>query len=148
MPQFTLHRNYVLRTTRGHAIRFVKGEPVNVPPICVEDAIAIGAQPVDPKDGDILGEEEKPQPSLTADERKAKVFEAFSIMKTRGERNDFTASGSPDARKLPALTGFELTSKERDAFWQEYRAMEQEERAQVEIDAKVALSSAAAAENG
>jgi hypothetical protein len=49
MPQFILHRNYVLRTTNGHAIGFVANEPTNVPEICVEDAVAIGARPVDPR---------------------------------------------------------------------------------------------------
>ena len=143
MPKFTLHRNYVLRTTKGHIIRFEKGKPTNVPPVCVEAAVAIGAQPVDAEDGDVLGEEVKPQPSLSPDERKAKVFAAFGTMKTRNERNDFTASGVPDARRLQPLIGFELTSKERDAYWQEFREQEQEAKDQQELDAKVAASAEA-----
>lgn len=138
MPLFTLHRNYILRTIKGHTIGFVKGKPTHVPPACIEDAVAIGAVPVDEKDGDVLGEEIKAQPSMTPDERKTKVFEAFGIMKARRERSDFTASGIPDARRLPALTGFELTSKERDAYWLEYRALEQESKDQNELDVQVA----------
>lgn len=137
MPQFTLHRNYVLRTTKGHQIRFIKGKPTNVPPVCVPDAIAIGAQAVEgEKVKDVLGEEKKAAPSLTPEQRKAKVFEAFGIMKTRGERNDFTASGIPNAKRLPALTGFELTPQERDSYWQEYREAEQEAAEQAKLDRK------------
>jgi hypothetical protein len=56
MPEFTLHRNFVLRTTKGHAINFRKGKPTYVPPTCVPDAVAIGAQALD-GDVDVLGEE-------------------------------------------------------------------------------------------
>ena len=143
MPLFTLHRNYVLRTTKGHTITFEKGKPTNVPPIIVQDAVGIGAIPVDQKDGDVLGEEAKPQPSMPPEERKAKIFEAFGTMKMRNERNDFTASGVPDARRLQPLLGFELTSKERDTFWQEFRALEQENKDQIDLDAKVSASAAA-----
>jgi hypothetical protein len=134
MPQFTLHRNYIMNTTKGHSIRFVKDKPVNVPPICVEDAVAIGAQPVNPEEGDVLGEEEKVQPSLSPDEREAKVFEAFGVMKTRNERGDFTASGLPNNKRLPALLGFELTNRERDTYWQKYRELEQAAIDQAELD--------------
>ena len=135
MPQFTLHRNYVLRTTKGHIIRFEKGKPTNVPPVCVEAAVGIGAQPVN-GDVDVLGEEETPQPALTPAQRKDKIFEAFMIMKGRGERNDFTASGVPNAKRLPSLTGFEVTTNERDQYWTEFRAGEQEAKEQAELDLK------------
>lgn len=137
MPEFVLHRNYILRTTKGHTIGFTKNKPINIPQICVEDALAIGAQPVNPKDADILGEEEAAAPPLSADEREAKIFEAFEIMKTRNERNDFTASGVPNNKRLPALLGFELTNKERDAFWQKYREREEAAREQRELDLRV-----------
>lgn len=136
MPQFTLHRNHILRTTKGHAIHFKKGEPTNVPPVCVEDAVAIGAQPVDPEDIDVLGDEAPVEQALSPEERKAKVFEAFGIMKTRGERSDFGASGSPNVRPLQTLTGFEVSSKERDTLWLEYRELEQAAHDQAELDHK------------
>lgn len=138
MPLFTLHRNFILNTTKGHSIRFVKDQPTNVPPRCIEDAVAIGAQPVDPKDGDVLGEEEQVQPSLSPAEREAKVFEAFGIMKTRNERGDFTASGLPNNKRLPSLLGFELTNRERDSYWQKFREQEQAVVDQNELDHKTA----------
>ena len=136
MPLFTLHRNYLLRTTKGHAIKFEKGKQVHVPPICVNDAVAIGAVAVD-GDVDVLGEEEKVVISLTAAERKAKVFAAFRTMAGREIREDFTASGLPNAKRMFPLMDFEITSKERDAYWLEFRASAQEAKDQNELDAAI-----------
>jgi hypothetical protein len=134
MPLFTLHRNYVLRTTRGHAINFKKGKPTNVAPICVADAMAIGAVPVD-GDINVLGEEKDAVIPLTPAERKAKIFDAFRTMKGRHIREDFTASGVPNTKRLPALVDFEITSKERDAYWLEFRADVQSQKDQTNLDA-------------
>jgi hypothetical protein len=137
MPLFTLHRNHILRTTKGHTISFKKDQPINIPPVVVSDAVAIGAIAVN-NDVDVLGEEEKVVAPLTAAERKAKVFDAFRTMAGREIREDFTASGVPNAKRLPALTGFEITSKERDTYWLEFRAMAQADKDQATLDAKVA----------
>lgn len=136
MPLFTLHRNHVLRTTKGHTISFVKDTPQHVPQVCVNDAVAIGAVAVN-NDVDVLGVEEEVVVHLTTAERKGKIFEAFSTMSGREIREDFTASGVPNAKRMPPLTGFEVTSKERDKYWQEYRVIAQEEKDQAALDAKV-----------
>lgn len=134
MPLFTLHRNYVLRTIHGHTIGFEKGKATHVPSICVPDAIAIGAVPQDPSIT-ALGEEEEPKVQLTPEQRKEAIFAAFKTMSGRGERLDFTASGMPNAKRLPALTGFEVTSAERDAYWNEYRAGLQEAKDELSLNA-------------
>jgi len=125
-----------MRTTKGHAIKFIKDKPVNVPPICVNDAVAIGAIAVD-GDVDVLGEEEKVVIPLTPAERKDKVFEAFRTMAGREIREDFTASGVPNAKRIPAMTGFDITSKERDMYWLEFRASAQEAKDQGELDSAI-----------
>lgn len=119
MPLFTLHRNFILRTTKGHTISFTKGEPVWVPPMCVPDAVAIGAVAVD-GDVDVLGEEAAPAAQLSGEEREKKLFAAFDTMLNRTERTDFTASGLPHVKKLTDMVGFEVTNRERDAAWQAY----------------------------
>jgi len=140
MPLFTLHRNYVLRTTKGHAISFKEGEPTNIPPVCVEDAVAIGARPVE---GEADNINETPEPIIMSTaERKEKVFEAFRTMKARNERLDFTGTGIPNAKRLPQLLGFDITSKERDVYWQEFRTDERETEAQARLDAKMADAAA------
>jgi len=126
MPEFTLHRNFLLRTTKGHTIRFEKDKPTFVPPVCVPDAVAIGAVAVEGA-VDVLPDE-APEPAiLTPDQRKAKIREAIETMVARNERNDFTASGLPDLRKMNPLLGFDISSKERDDAWMEYRAEQAEE---------------------
>ena len=137
MPLFTLHRNFCLRTTKGHTISFEKGRAVHVPPICVPDAIGIGAVPVD-KSVNVLGDEDEAEVILTPAERKAAVFDAFRQMKARDKREDFTASGVPNAKRLFPITGFEVTSKARDEYWMEFRTIEQDEKDQGILDSKIA----------
>ena len=132
MPLFTFHRNYILRTTKMHAIGFVKDKPTFVPPECVEDAVSIGARPVE---GTADNVDDTAEPAvMSADERKAKVFEAFEIMKTRKERLDFTDTGIPNAKRMFPLTGFEVTSNERDTYWEAFRAQEREAQEQAKLD--------------
>lgn len=125
MPFFTLHRNYVLRTTKGHTVSFVKGEKAWVPPECVPDAVAIGA--VSDAGVDVIGEEAQPVVAMTDGDRKAKLFAAFDTMLARNQRGDFGANGLPTNRKLEDLVGFDVTNRERDAAWQEFRASKAEE---------------------
>jgi hypothetical protein len=138
MPMFTLHRNFLLRTTKGHTVRFTKDQPTYVPPACVEDAVAIGAQAVNEADGDVLGAEPQ-EIILTAAERKQKIREAIEVMMRRQERSDFTGNGMPNAKKIMALAGFEVNSKERDSVWNEIVL---EQQAQMEQDALDARSEA------
>lgn len=120
MPHMTLHRNFVLRTTKGHAIRFKKGEPSLVPAVCVEDAVAIGAIAVEDGEADVIPEEEV-APVLTPTERLAEINKAFVTMTRRQERNDFTGNGIPNIKKLEQIVGFEVHSKERDSAWKAFR---------------------------
>lgn len=120
MPFFTLHRNFILRTTKGHSVEFKKGERAWVPPACVPDAVAIGAVPEDGREGDVLGDEPTPVVTLEPDQRKAKLFDAFDKLVARQERGDFTAAGLPHLKRLETLVGFEVYNKERDEAWMAY----------------------------
>lgn len=126
MPYFKLHRTHALRTTKGHTIQFVKGESVWVPPICVPDAVAIGA--ISDVDVDVIDDEPKPVVQMTPDERKAKIIAAFETLIERNARGDFSASGAPNTRKLEELCGFEVPNRERDAVWMAYTNEQAEEQ--------------------
>jgi hypothetical protein len=120
MAMFTLHRNFILRTNKGHSIRFVKGVATWVPPLCTEDVIAIGAVPQE--DGvDVVPPDAAPEVELTAEQREAKLFDAFGIMLARNEREDFTAANQPHCKKLYPIVGFEVPTGERDEAWKKYR---------------------------
>lgn len=119
MPQLRLHRDYVLRTTKGRSIRFIKDRNVFVPPTLVPDAIAIGAVPVDEK-VDLIPDDTKPA-ELTPEQRAIKISEAIPELVARNDRGDFTGSGMPDARKLSAMVGFNVATHERDKLWRAYQ---------------------------
>jgi len=125
MPQFTLHRNHTLRTSKGHSILFKKGEPTWVPPLCVEDVVAIGAVPVD-GEVDVIPADAAPKAELTPAERKQKITDAIGILLARNERGDFTGNNMPHCKKLQAITDFEVSTDERDEVWREFQAKAQE----------------------
>jgi hypothetical protein len=75
--------------------------------------------------------------TILGDEEPAAILAAFRTMETRGERVDFTASGVPNAKRLPALTGFEVSTAERDACWTVYRTELQEEQDQLSLDVQM-----------
>jgi hypothetical protein len=130
MPWFSLHRNYTMSTTVGHAINFKKGETVWVPPICVPQAIAIGAIPSVPLGAelDVLPEETKvAPPALTLDQRQEKYFDAFGKIVQRSRRDDFLASGLPHIKKVEELAGLVVSAAERDEMWQKYVDRDKEE---------------------
>ncbi len=120
MPEFILNRNYSLRSVHGRVIDFKKGEPAWVPPMCVVEAVAIGAEQVGGK-AEVLPAEAAVPAELTADERQAAVFAAFKTMIGRNVRSDFTAAGLPHTAAVSKLAGFEIEAKERDALWQKHR---------------------------
>lgn len=120
MPMYTLHRDHILRTTKGHTIRFEANEPSWIPLSVVPDAVAIGAQPVGERI-DVLEDEEKEVIPLTPEQRDDKLMTAIKQLASRNERGDFTASGLPNSKRLQAITGFEVFNKDRDAVWLTYQ---------------------------
>jgi len=124
MPWFTLQRNYVLSTTKGHSVNFKRGERVWVPQGIVQDALSIGAVPEVPID---ILPEEKENVVVADAKRKELIFGVFEKMLLRAGRGDFTASGHPHPKKLEDLLGFEMPQKEREAMWDAYNAMKAEE---------------------
>lgn len=121
MPNFTLHRNHTLRSTKGHTITFVKGEPVWVPPVCVPEAVAIGAVPQETIP-DVLGAEAAPVVQMTLEDRDAAITKAFEFLLSRNERGDFNASGLPSIKKVSDIVGFDVTNSMRDQAWMAYTA--------------------------
>lgn len=117
--KFTLNRNKVLASTRGHTIEFIKGEPVEVPHDMVSEVMAIGAIPEeDLPEENTLPDAEPADPQA----RKALIVDAMEKMALRNKREDFTASGLPDVRALKEIIGFGIHHKERDALWLEVQA--------------------------
>lgn len=124
MPSMVMSRHYVLRSTLGHAIEFVKDTPVNVPMALVTEAMRFGAQLVDHKDQQEVTEALDAQvnvaPVTVADalERATRIRAAFEDLISRNERGDFNAAGLPNLKPLSQLAGFTVDANERNSVWQ------------------------------
>lgn len=117
--EFTLNRNKVVTSTKGHTIEFIKDVPVRVPPEMHSEVMAIGAIPCD----ELPAEDEvKTAEPNDPTERKNLIKKTMEQLVIRDKREDFTASGLPDVRALKELMGFGINHKERDALWAELQA--------------------------
>ena len=117
--RFVMLKDRVVGGTSGHFIRFVKGEPTEVPREMWSDVQAAGAVP----ESD-LPSDEPVAVTVTHDpvERQQKYFDAFASLEERNERGDFTASGLPNSKTLEKLVGFQVVNNERDSMWEKYIA--------------------------
>lgn len=115
--KFTLARNKTVATLSGHSIEFKKGEPTYVPREAWDEVIAIGAVPED----DVPEETSKPEAPQDPDERREKLFEAFDAIMLRKGRDDFSATGVPNAKAVKALVGFDVDNRERLTAWEKYK---------------------------
>ena len=119
MPMMTLRRTFRLATTKGHSVQFVADTPIFVPSSIAAEAVAIGAIAVDGTDIDITpkGPPQRNAGPAEAAEREAEILEAINLLVQRNARDDFTAGGSPKARALSALLGYEAERREVDEVW-------------------------------
>lgn len=116
-----LGRSYVLATTKGHAIRFIKGSPVYVPPNCVPDAVAIGAQAADGAEVDVIPQEVKTyEGPADPTVREKELLAAVQKIVDMNARKDFTAAGLPSTDAMTRVAGFDVGAAERNAAWQVY----------------------------
>lgn len=121
--KMVLGRSFTLATTKGHTIRFTKDTPVFVPPICIPDAVAIGAMPADGTDPSslVVQEEEKTfdGPSDPT-KREEELIAACKKIESMNARNDFTAAGVPSTDAMTRILGFAVGAAERNRAWQAY----------------------------
>jgi len=130
MPWFMPHKTVLMRSTTGHMINFTKGEVVWVPDSCIQNAMAVGAQPTEPAvvlESVEVPNTPPPAPVLLTPEQKQKAFfDAFEKLLLRSARGDFTASGLPHIKQLEPMIGFPVSPPERDDYWTKYNESKQE----------------------
>lgn len=120
LPKLTLNRDYVLTTTKGHSIAFKKGEPTHVPAAVYQDAIAIGAQPSDGSDPDVLKDEKVDKAPADPAERNPLILAAIEKIVAGNARKDFTAAGSPSVKAVERELGFDVDAREIAGVWRDY----------------------------
>ena len=119
-PLLKLNRDHTLVTTKGHVIAFAKDIPTHVPPAIYQDAIAIGAVPVDGTDPNVLDATKQEAAPMTLEEREAAIMATFDGLVARNERETFTAAGHPHFHAVSELVGFKVQGKEVSTIWQKY----------------------------
>lgn len=121
MTEFVLNRGYNL-ISKGHNIKFVKGQPTYVPPELHREAAAIGAEAIGEK-VDVLSPEDVPEVQLTTEDKQKLFYAAFDKLIARGDREDFGGDGKPSVPALKVILPFAFDKKERDMLFQAYREM-------------------------
>lgn len=116
--EVVMYQNRRLPTTKGHVIRFKKGEPRTIPPECLEEAMRFGAVPTSEQNVPQEEEQIEPEQPTTVEERRELIQEGIRILEGRQGREDFNASGSPNVKKLEEETGLrDIQAAERDAAY-------------------------------
>ena len=122
-----LNRNHTMTSTYGHSVRFVKDQPVHVPPALYHEALAIGALFAD---GETLEVEVKNEDGAPTDPqaRSEAIYKAVVALVERNDVDDFTAAGSPKVDAVTRAAGFKVVSKEIATAWQTHHDRKAEEQ--------------------
>ena len=83
-------------------------------------AIAIGAQPADGSDPNVLEDKKDSKAPADPAERSPLILAAVEKIVAGNERKDFTAAGSPTVKAVERELGFDVDAREIAAVWQEY----------------------------
>jgi hypothetical protein len=111
-------RNFVMVSTLGHAIQFVKNEETTIPAVLLSEALAQGVVPIEDDD---LPQDPAMMDSAPVDpmKRKADLKAAIQAIKNRNHREDFGATGNPKVAATEKYLGWHASGKEIEAAIQE-----------------------------
>lgn len=118
---FVLNRNHVIYSLTGHVVSFRRDVETAVPDAVIPEAVAIGAERVDKKQGALVTDESDLPPPMADNVKDAKVMEAIKMMFERNVRGDFGGGGYPSHKVLSGLVGFEVDVRMRDRLWDEFQ---------------------------
>ena len=127
IPYISL-RDIVVATTDGYALRFVAGEPTEVPnyKTVIQAVKSAGCMPVEEIGARVIATKTKTIDEVSAEEaagRADAIQLAIGAIVDGGQPIDFNRAGAPQTRSLEKLTGFEkISNAERDAAWKTYQA--------------------------
>ena len=125
MPQYTLNRRAILRTTGGHSFEFTPGEPINIPPLFEAEVIAMGGQRVGGPAPLFLEVQEGA--SETAADREMRIRTAFSQIVEKNDAREF-AGGAPSIKAVSKYSGIELDRGELSDYWKAYKMANESEK--------------------
>ena len=114
--KMVMGRDFVLRTTLGHSVRFKKDEPVNVPLIIEETAAQYGAIRVDGQES-FKEPEERPAQPVDPAKRMKDVRAAIEKLVEKNKATDFTAGGTPKVAAVSKAAGYKIDQVEVARAW-------------------------------
>lgn len=132
LHHFVARRDMMLRTTLGHCITFVKGEPTHVPKALHSLALEKGLMPCDPKGKELdleavaaaVPQEVKllvaPE---TAEDRSVAILKVLKAMIERNASTDFGAGGMPKPEAVKLALGWHVDAKEVRKVWSDNRQL-------------------------
>lgn len=125
MTKMMMGRNYTLRTSKGHTIRFKKMEPKWVPKSVESEAMRFGAFPADTDEKAVqqADEEEASKPKMPDEPREIRLRNAIIEMVGENVRNDWTGTGRPKNDVLAKRAQVDdLHGQERDEIFDALKA--------------------------
>lgn len=129
---FVSRRDTMLRSTLGHCITFVKGEPTHVPKALHPLALEKGMLPCDAKGRELdleavaaaVPQEVKllvaPE---TAEDRAEAILKILKAMIERNVSSDFGAGGMPKPEAVKFALGWHVDTKEVRKVWTDNREL-------------------------
>ena len=130
LTYFVSNRDFVLRSTHGHSIRFQKGVPQHVPHLMHSEALERGALPCDEKGqpvDEVVEVKRDPndiKPAMAPDDQMQideAIETAIKLIVERNKPTDF-AGPTPSAAAVSALVGFPVGQKDVRKVWEKVRA--------------------------
>ena len=127
LRQMYMGRDYTLRTTKGHTLRFEKMKPRPVPKAVEDEAMRFGAIP---KDVDEMVDEQSRQQDAdnekgSGEPRELQLRNAIEQMIEDNIRDEWSASGRPKTEALAKRTGLDgISATERDEVHDQVKSAE------------------------
>lgn len=122
-------RDIVVPTLDGYALRFVAGEPIQVPNFknTIAAVAAAGCVPADEVKVRVKTStiEEVSETAMLA--RADEVVAAIGALVAEGSAINFNRAGQPQVRSLEKILGYDITPAERDAAWKTFQAQKNAE---------------------
>ena len=118
--KFVFNRARTVSSKYGHVIFFDKGVPTHVPPEMYQEVLAVGGAPEEDIDLDPPKPDDAEEPTDPVS-RRAAMYAAFEALSLRGKREDFTAGGQPHPKALAKELGWQVSNKERDLMWVDFK---------------------------
>lgn len=116
-----LNRDYVLTTLFGIAIGFTKDVPVEVPPLAIKAAVAVGAVEAETNSPpNVIDDPRHDGAPADPVEREAQIFQGIKKVVAINDPDDFTAGNAPKAQALSRVLGYPVDRREITPLWQRY----------------------------